>query len=179
MPFVHKYIYARIEINLLRAHTFYPYLIMASSFVSVFKSLKIVEVIVLVIFLLYLIFPVYAPDVVANTIDSCIGMIVVFCVALFLFIYANPVVAVLFVFVAYELLRRSAQNKGRVAYVQYTPSQEKRDEELVKMNRPVNYKTLEENVVAQMAPIGHGSIVQYTESTFKPMADKVHGASLV
>jgi hypothetical protein len=75
------------------------------------------------------------------------------------------------------MLRRSSAVTGRVAIVQYTPSEPKRQAEMVAMNPP-EQKTLEEEVVDMRAPIGHSQPSVFTESSFKPVADNVSGASL-
>jgi hypothetical protein len=62
--------------------------------------------------------------------------------------------------------------------MQYTPSEPKRQAEMKAMNPP-QQKTLEEEVVDMRAPIGQSPPTMFTESSFKPVADKVGGASLV
>jgi hypothetical protein len=57
-----------------------------------------------------------------------------FAITLYLFFYSNPILAILYIFVAYELLRRSAAFTGRVAMIQYTPTQQKKDNQMQKMN---------------------------------------------
>jgi len=144
---------------------------------QVFKSLSSLESSLLVVFILYLVLPIQTPQVLAGTVDSPLGMLTIFIVTIYLFFYSNPVLAIVYVFVAYELLRRSSQVTGRVGIVQYTPTQVKKDSELRAMNPPV-VETLEEQVVQKMAPIGRSDPIVYTSSTFKPVAEKIDGASM-
>jgi hypothetical protein len=144
---------------------------------QVFKSLSSLESSLLVVFILYLVLPIQTPQVLAGTVDSPLGMLAIFIVTIYLFFYSNPVLAIVYVFVAYELLRRSSQVTGRVGIVQYTPTQVKKDSELRAMNPPV-VETLEEQVVKKMAPIGRSDPIVYTSSTFKPVAEKIDGASM-
>jgi hypothetical protein len=144
---------------------------------QVFKSLSSLESSLLVVFILYLVLPIQTPQVLAGTVDSPLGMLAIFIVTIYLFFYSNPVLAIVYVFVAYELLRRSSQVTGRVGIVQYTPTQVKKDSELRAMNPPV-VETLEEQVVQKMAPIGRSDPIVYTSSTFKPVAEKIDGASM-
>jgi len=144
---------------------------------QVFKSLSSLESSLLVVFILYLVLPIQTPQVLAGTVDSPLGMLSIFIVTIYLFFYSNPVLAIVYVFVAYELLRRSSQVTGRVSMVQYTPTQVKKDSELRAMNPPV-VETLEEQVVQKMAPIGRSDPIIYTSSTFKPVAEKIDGASM-
>ena len=137
---------------------------------QVFKSLSSLESSLLVVFILYLVLPIQTPQVLAGAVDSPLGMLAIFIVTIYLFFYSNPVLAIVYVFVAYELLRRSSQVTGRVGIVQYTPTQVKKDSELRAMNPPV-VETLEEQVVQKMAPIGRSDPIVYTSSTFKPVAE--------
>ena len=66
------------------------------------------QIFLFVIFVIYVIFPIPTPTSIAYLIDSSLGMIFIFCITLFLFLYTNPVLAITYVFVAYELLRRSS-----------------------------------------------------------------------
>jgi hypothetical protein len=126
-----------------------------------------------------LVFPIYLPELLARGVNSPIGSIFIFCVAVYLFLYSTPIIALLFVLVGYVLILRSSEIKPHVAYVQYTDSQEKRDSVMEKMNEPMHERTLEEDVVQQMAPIGKSSQLPYVESEFKPVADNVDGASMI
>lgn len=144
---------------------------------QVFKSLSSLESSLLVVFILYLVLPIQTPQMLAGTVDSPLGMLTIFIVTIYLFFYSNPVLAIVYVFVAYELLRRSSQVTGRVGIVQYTPTQVKKNSELRAMNPPV-VETLEEQVVQKMAPIGRSDPIVYTSSTFKPVAEKIDGASM-
>jgi hypothetical protein len=144
---------------------------------SALKSLSTLEISTLVVFAFYLIMPIQMPAPVANMVDSPLGMLGIFLITIFLFFNANPLLAILYVFVAYELMRRSSNVTGRVEMVRYTPSQIKKDSQMKAMN-PKKTKSLEEDVVEQMAPIGHSDISVYSTSTFKPVAEKIGTASL-
>lgn len=139
------------------------------------KSTSPLEISLFVLFIIYLIFPINTPSSLASMVDSPLGMVSVFCVTLYLFLYANPILGILYIFVAYELLRRSSRVTGKAAYIQYAPSQERRDAELVAMN-PVQTVSLEESIVAQMAPVGRSDPASFVDSSFKPVAENVHNA---
>lgn len=143
-------------------------------------AIKPHELVLFIVFILYVIFPMDMPMMVASWIDSSLGMVVLFAVAVYLFLYGNPVLGVLFIFVAYELIRRSANVTARTAIIQYTPSQEKKDTNLKSLNAPLEKKTLEEEMVEIRAPIGKSTPVEYLESDFKPVSDKmIAGVSAV
>lgn len=144
---------------------------------NVFKSFNQLEMSLLVIFILYVVLPIQTPDFLAGVIDSPLGMLTIFIVTLYLFFNANPILAIVYVFVAYELLRRSSKKTGKVAILEYTPSQAKKDTQLVEMNAKKG-ESLEEEIVQKMAPVGHSDPSIFTSSSFKPVADKVGSASM-
>jgi len=144
---------------------------------SALKSLSNLEISTLVVFAFYLAMPIHMPASVANMIDSPVGMASIFGITVYLFLYANPILAILYVFVAYEMLRRSSNITGRTDLVRYTPSQIKKDAQMKAMN-PIKKTTLEEEVVGQMAPIGQSDLSVYTSTSFKPMAEKIGSASM-
>jgi hypothetical protein len=143
-----------------------------------FTSLSAIEIGILVLFVIYLVFDIYPTDSIAKYIDSPIGMAMVLIVTLYMFVSFSPVIGVIALFVAYEVIRRSAQINNRVAMIQYTPTQEYKNAEFAEMN-PVQPATLEEEMVATMAPIGKSSMISYQTSEFKPVAHDSHGASAV
>ena len=139
---------------------------------------------VIAIFIVYIIFPIGTPVFLAPYIESPLGMIVIFCITVFLFIYSNPILAVLYVFVAYELLRRSTKAirpAPQSNYIQYTQPEVKKETELKKMKDelPIENTTLEEVIVANMAPIGKSEPITFSAATFKPVATNVQGASML
>jgi hypothetical protein len=144
------------------------------------KSVSPLEIFLFVLFLVYLVFPVPTPKMLSPWIDSSIGMVIIFMVTLYLFFYTNPILGILSVFVAYELLRRSSLIMARTSIVMNTPSQERKDVQLQDMNPPpIFFPTLEEEVVSQMAPLGVSDPSVYQASSFKPVSDKLSGGSVV
>jgi hypothetical protein len=76
--------------------------------VKSFTSLKTTEIVALVFFILYLVFPVQTPSYAASYVESPLGIALIVTITVALFLYSNPLLAVLFVFVGYTLLRRSS-----------------------------------------------------------------------
>ena len=143
-----------------------------------YESLSKMEIGMLLLFIAFLVVDVYPPEMVAAYIDNSIGMVIVLLITLYVFMHFHPILGVVFLFVAYEIVRRSARVTNRVPMIHYTPSQAKKDADLTEMN-PSAPTSLEEQVVAQMAPIGKSSPISYTLSEFKPVATDVHNASLI
>ena len=133
------------------------------------------EVILFIVFVLYIVFQPRTPPVLAGLIDTPVGTAIVLTFAVYLLLYSHPVLGVLSIFAAYELLRRSS------SVIQYIPTmlakeqeQPKVDAKIKSFNPPAD-RTLEEDVVSQMAPIEVSS--DYVETGFKPVSNDVHGAS--
>lgn len=143
------------------------------------KTLPPLEIALFIVFILYIIFPFNTPASLAYIIDSPLGIIVIFCITVFLFLYTNPILGVLYIFVAYELIRRSSQKTGRTAIVQYTPTQAKKDIELRAMN-PSSGVSLEEEIINIRSPVATSPMLELVGSDFKPVYDKiVDGSSMV
>lgn len=143
-----------------------------------YESLSKIEIGMLVIFVIYLVMDIYPPELLASYLDTSLGMVGILLVTLYVFMNYNPILGVVFLFVAYEIVRRSARVNNRVPMVMYTPSQAKKDAELAEMN-PAPPTTLEEEVVDKMAPVGKSSLISYTMSQFKPVSTDIHNASLI
>ena len=141
-----------------------------------FPKYTFIEILLFIIFVAYLIFPIKTPFFLASMVDSTFGIIGIFIVIIYLFFYANPILAILYIFVAYELVRRSSEVTGRISIIQYTPSQAKMNVDMAKMN-PKPSTTLEEELIGSMAPIPHNGEIIAT--TFKPVAEYIHGGSPV
>jgi hypothetical protein len=164
------------------------------NFKKLVKSIKPAEILVLVTFVLYLIFPVTTPSALSPYVESPLGLLVIFCITVALFLYSHPVLGVLYIFVAYTLLRRSALVHNKTHYVQYTKSDsEKRDQvkkQLEEATPPVEEPrnadvgadqpvTLEEEIVMERAPIGRSDPIQYLQSSYKPVSTNVNGTASV
>lgn len=145
-------------------------------FLNNFKKMSQLELLLMVLFAVYIVLPIEMPDMVAKMVDSSVGLVVLFTLAVYMFFNMNPVLAVLFVFVAYELIRRSSNKTGKAAIMEHTPTQEKKDAKMKKMN-PVKKETLEEEIVDKMAPVGKSDMSAYVASTFSPVAEDVGTAS--
>ncbi len=162
------------------------------NFKNLVKKTKPAEILVLVIFILYLVLPVTTPSKLSPFIESPLGLLLLFCIAIGLFVHSHPVLGVLFIFVAYTLLRRSASVRNSSHYVRHTketseklsdaqkqvteatPPHEEPRTVGVKVNEDV---TLEEQIVQERAPIGRSDPVQFLQSSYKPVSTNVDGST--
>lgn len=142
---------------------------------SKFKATYL-EVILFIIFVLYIVFQPATPPGLSVLIDNPVGAVVVMAAAAYLLLYTHPVLGVLSIFVAYELLRRSTMVRFIPTIITQEKEQPKVDEKQRSFNPPAE-RTLEEDLVAQMAPIEVSA--NYVETGFKPVSEDVHGASIM
>jgi hypothetical protein len=141
------------------------------------KTLSPLEIAALVIFIVYIVFPFKTPLFLAGVVNTPIGLLSALILTLYLFFYTNPILGVVFIFVAYELIRRTSLVKVAASdnyMVRSSPSEAERSIEMKQMN-PTHKVTLEEDVVAKMAP---ATVFQHVESStgYKPVIGKTSGS---
>lgn len=143
---------------------------------GLFKKENMGELALAILLIVYLVLGFRTPDAIAGMVDTLVGKIVMFVIVIFLFLHANPLLAVLALFVAFDLMRRSSVATGIDALQKFAPSEEKRTSQFTAYNQ-FPY-TLEQEVVAKMAPmVSAGSSL--TQASYKPMLDNLYDASPV
>jgi hypothetical protein len=144
------------------------------SYSSLFKKEHNGQLVLAILFIIYLILGYKTPEPFASMIDSIAGKIVIFMVVIYMFMHTHPVLAVLALFVAFDLIRRSSVTTGIDALQRYAPSEEKKMSQFSAFNQ-FPY-TLEQEVVKQMAPIVRsGSTL--SKPSYKPLLDNLYDAS--
>ena len=133
------------------------------------------QLILVVLFIIYLVIGLKMPDSVANLIDSTAGKIIVALVALLLFGYSNPILGVLGIMVAYQLIKTSSEKTGMAALEKYYPTEEKKWSPFTAIHQ-FPY-TLEQEVVKQMASQKFNA--NYVKAPYRPMLNDTHDASLI
>ena len=144
------------------------------SFTELLKKEHMGEFILVILMIIYLVMGFRTPDMVANLIDNIIGKVVVILVVIYLFMHANPILAVVAALVAFDLMRRSSETTGLGALQAYAPSEQKKMSQFTAFNQ-FPY-TLEQEVVSKMAPIVRSGSSLSTAS-YKPLLDNLHDAS--
>ena len=144
------------------------------SFSSLFKKQHIGESILILLFIIYLIMGYKTPEPLANMVDTLVGKIVIFIIVIYLFMNANPILAILALFVAFDLIRRSSATTGIDALKKYAPSEEKKSSQFTAFNQ-FPY-TLEQEVVKKMAPIMQSGS-SLTPASYKPLLENLYDAS--
>jgi hypothetical protein len=139
--------------------------------------LSTVEIVVAIIFILYIVLPVQTPSAMVPVIHSPLGLIVICMIILYLFIFCNPILAVLYLGVAYLLLRRqpAVRKSDKPPTVPTIPIPQNSHMPQQQQQQQQQRRTLEEDVVANMAPVGQNSGIVNT--SFKPVASNTSGAA--
>jgi len=141
---------------------------------DLFKKQNMGELVLVILFIIYLILGLKTPEPIANLVDTLIGKIVIFLIVIYLFINSNPLLAVLSLFVAFDLIRRSSAATGIDALQNYAPSEKKKMSQFTAFNQ-FPY-TLEQEVVAKMAPLVKSGCC-ITQASYKPVLENTYDAS--
>jgi hypothetical protein len=147
-----------------------------SSFSGLLKKEHRGELILTIILIIYLILGVKTPQPIAFLVDNIVGKIIIFVIVIYMFLYKNPILAVLSLFVAFDLMRRSSNSMYNSVMQAYIPSEYNKMAQFTAFNQ-FPY-TLEQEVVSKMAPIVQSGFV-LNKASFNPLLDNLHDASPV
>jgi hypothetical protein len=146
------------------------------SFTELLKKEHMGEFVLVVLLIIYLVLGMRTPDLIANIVDNVVGKVVIILVVVYLFMHSNPILAVLAALVAFDLMRRSSNTTGIAALQSYAPSEQKKMSQFTAFNQ-FPY-TLEQEVVAKMAPIVHSGS-SLNNATYKPLVENLYDAAPV
>jgi len=144
------------------------------SFSSLFKKEHMGELTLAILFIIYLIMGYKTPEPVATAIDSIVGKIVIILIVVYMFMHTHPILAILALFVAFDLIRRSSMTTGIDALQRYAPSEERKSSQFSAFNQ-FPY-TLEQEVVKKMAPIVQSGS-SLSKPSYKPLLENLYDAS--
>ena len=80
------------------------------------KEISHLEFAALAVFVIYIILPIQTPSDVFKQINSPVGILGIFVVIAFLFMFKHPVLGIIFLFVVYELFRRGESETMSTGY---------------------------------------------------------------
>jgi len=130
------------------------------------------NLVLLIVLVLYLVLNIQTPSMLANLIDNIYGNIVVILGAFYLLANCNPIIGIVGLYAAYELIKRSSHSTGTLAIQRYLPTELKKEGHLSAFNQfPV---TLEEEMVKQLAPLVSEN--GPAQLHYKPASDDTHNA---
>lgn len=131
------------------------------------------ELILTILFALYLVMGYKTPECVAIMIDSTVGKIIVGLVALLLFGYSNPVLGVLALLVAYQMIRGASVKTGMAGLEEYYPTEAKKWSPFTPAHQ-FSY-TLEQEMVKKMTTQKFNT--EYVKAPYRPTLEDTHDAT--
>jgi hypothetical protein len=147
-----------------------------NSFSSLLKKEHRNQLILTIVLIVYLILGLKTPQPIAFLLDNIVGKIVIVGIVIYMFLYMNPILAVISLITAFDLIRRSGSSMYNNLIQTYIPSEESKMNQFTAFNQ-FPY-TLEQEVVKKMAPIVQsGSILN--KASYKPLLDNLYDASPV
>lgn len=132
------------------------------------------QLILVGLFILYLILDYKMPSSIAEKIDTTGGKMIVVVIALILFACSNPILGVIGIIVAYELIKRSSISTGSHALQKYYPTETKKWSPFSPQHQ-FPY-TLEQEMVKKMAPV-RATNNKSNPATYKPVLDNLYDAA--
>jgi hypothetical protein len=143
------------------------------SFGSLFNKKNMPQLVLSVLFIIYLVMGYQMPNNVASVVDSSIGKVVVVLVALLLFAYSNPILGVLGLLVAYQLITGASVKTGMAALEQYYPTEQKKWSPFTPTHQ-FPY-TLEQEMVKKMASQKFNT--NYVNAPYRPTLEDTYDAA--
>lgn len=131
------------------------------------------EIILFLLFVAYIVLRPESPPIMTDIIDTPIGTLLVIVITAYLFLYTHPVLGILSLFVAYEVLRRN--NRMTLSMVKYTVVEPPKTGMEMPEVAPKEDRTLEEDVIDKMSPLMVSLDIKGVNYT--PTAEHVHNAS--
>lgn len=159
-----------------------------------FNKLSKLEIITCLILVVYLFMDREPPMYVKKVMSSKYGIALLGLLLILLICFSNPLVTILFIFAAYELVRKvtdegfeeeedeegieDGEEEDEEGFED--GGEEEVDAQMALDEQFINGgDSLEENVVSEMAPVGEGSVMDYKLTKYKPVEGNLSGTSLV
>ena len=149
-----------------------------NSFSQLLKKDHRGELFLTILIIIYLVMGSKTPQKLSDLVNTMLGKLVILSVVIYLFLYKNSVLAVLVLFAAFDLMRRSSNSIVNLERIFLNPPCEDGKDMSQYPFTPYNQfpYTLEQEVVKKMAPIVQsGSVL--TKASYKPFLESDHDAS--
>ena len=141
--------------------------------ISFMKKQNQLHLVLMTLIVLFVVSDIAIPHSLASVIDSSVGNIVVVVIALAMLLNEKPVIGVLSVIAAYELIKRSSVKTGTHGIRKYLPSEDKKGSHYSALNDFA--VTLEEEQVQKMVPFVVDNSL--TGPSYKPVLNASHNAT--
>jgi len=142
-------------------------------FSTLFDKKNLPQLVLSVLFVIYLVMGYQMPHGVANAVDSTVGKIIVVVVALMLFAYSNPILGILALLVAYQLIKSASIKTGMAGLEKYYPTEQKKWSPFTPTHQ-FPY-TLEQEVVKNMTTQKFNT--NYVKAPYRPALDNTYDAA--
>jgi hypothetical protein len=141
--------------------------------VNSLKKAEPAEIVLGILMIIFLLMGYKMPASISDVVDSFMGKIGMLLIVGYMFVYTNPILAVLALFVVVNIMMNES-NFSTSQSIQYAPSEENKASQLTKFNQ-FPY-TLEQEMVKKMAPIMKpGSSI--SKATYKPVLGNTYDAT--
>tara|TARA_B100000524_G_scaffold49901_3_gene23563 strand:- start:4126 stop:4575 length:450 start_codon:yes stop_codon:yes gene_type:complete len=135
------------------------------------------QLVLTALLVIYILFDVPTPDFMAPFINHLIGQVVIVLIAVMLLVYFNPVLGVVGLFAAFQIIRK---NRSVLSHVSLSPSVSSEGEKqkvMKQMNVDKPEASIELDAVSKMTPLV--SNMNFSNPSYKPvLEDKVKGSNL-
>jgi hypothetical protein len=139
---------------------------------DLFKKEGVGQLLLIILFSIFLISGYEIPLNIASFARTIYGKIVIILISLSLTMFSNPILGIVSLIVAFDIIRRSNNEYQQIK--QYTPSEDKKSDHYTALNQ-FPY-TLEQEMVKKMAPLIMSNS-NLEPPTFKPNIDNIYDAS--
>tara|TARA_Y100001980_G_C14543760_1_gene322625 strand:+ start:654 stop:1097 length:444 start_codon:yes stop_codon:yes gene_type:complete len=136
------------------------------------KNFKPYEFVLVVLLLLYIVSGVSTPYELSPYVNNSFMYLSLFALAILLYLYGNPLLALLFLITSVIFINRS----NKVSHYTMKPSQQNKNNKMQQLNIPFTKKTLEEELVGQI--VRNPDNIPGPE-TYHPVLCDSHNASKV
>jgi succinate dehydrogenase hydrophobic anchor subunit len=143
---------------------------------SLFKKENLGELLLVILIIIYLVLGFKTPKPLAKVFSSVFGKLMLCLIVFYLFLHANPILAILALYVAFHLMSDSNLNANTRAMQKFMPSESNKMSQFTAFNQ-FPY-TLEQEVVNKMAPIIRSGTT-LVPASYQPTLDNVHDASKI
>ena len=134
------------------------------------------ELLLAVVLIVYLVVGFKTPESIANLVDTIVGKVIIMLIVVYLFVHHNPILAVLALYVGFDLIRRSSKATGFDALRRFVSSEEHKNSAMASYNYNNTPYTLEQEMVNKMAPLVHSGS-SMSDPSYRPILDDQHEAT--
>ena len=148
---------------------------MSLSLAPLYKEETRYQTVLAVLFIIYLMSNMVLPPSFTKLVNTQAGMVVVVLAALTVFFHTHPVVGILALLVAYEMIRTASRTSPASVYSQVQPTYTTKKSRMKAM-QPVPRVTLEEQMVKSMVPLALPPSSSDKGPSYLPVLDNINNA---